>query len=125
MPAVLNKKTIKPGERGVYCGRGSKWGNRNQMRTESDRDAVCDQHEVDLFRDYALLRSLDELRGQNLICFCAPRRCHGDLLLRLANATREERIDWFKRVRARLGASVVTGCDEAWQHREPNDIQAS
>ena len=30
-----------------------------------------------------LLRALDELRGRDLVCFCAPRACHGDLLLRL------------------------------------------
>ena len=35
-----------------------------------------------------LLRALDELRGRDLVCFCAPCPCHGDLLLRLANATR-------------------------------------
>ena len=47
-----------------------------------------------------LLRALDELRGRNLVCFCGPRACHGDLLLRLANATREERIAWWRAVRA-------------------------
>jgi hypothetical protein len=38
----------------------------------------------------------DELRGCNLLCFCAPKACHGDLLLRLANASREERIAWWR-----------------------------
>lgn len=26
-----------------------------------------------------------ELRGKDLICFCAPKKCHGDILIRLAN----------------------------------------
>ena len=43
---------------------------------------------------------LDELRGGDLVCFCAPRACHGDLLLRLANATREARIAWWRAVNA-------------------------
>lgn len=102
MPVVLNKKTMRPDQKGHFCGRGSKWGNRNRMVTESDRDAVCDQHEIDLFHDHALLRALDELRGEDLICFCSPKRCHCDLLLRLANATRQERVDWFVGVRAKL-----------------------
>lgn len=105
MPVVLNKKTMRPGQKGQYCGRGSKWGNRNRMRTEADRDAVCDQHEIDLFHDHGLLRALDELRGEDLICFCAPKRCHCDLLLRLANATRQERIDWFLSVKSKLAAT--------------------
>jgi len=42
-----------------------------------------------------LLRSIGELRGKDLVCFCAPAACHGDLLPRLANATREERIAWW------------------------------
>jgi hypothetical protein len=39
----------------------------------------------------ALLAALDELRGLVLGCWCAPRACHGDLLLRLANATLAQR----------------------------------
>ncbi len=53
---------------------------------------LADQHH--------LLRALDELRGHDLVCFCAPRACHGDLLARLANLTREERIAWWRAVKA-------------------------
>jgi hypothetical protein len=49
---------------------------------------LADQHD--------LLRALDELRGRDLVCFCAPLPCHGDLLLRLANESREERIAWWR-----------------------------
>ena len=34
------------------------------------------------------------------INFCAPRPCHGDLLVRLANTTRDERIAWWRAVKA-------------------------
>jgi Domain of unknown function (DUF4326) len=44
----------------------------------------------------AVPAAVDELRGTDLLCFCAPAACHGDLLLRLANATREERIAWWR-----------------------------
>jgi hypothetical protein len=27
-----------------------------------------------------------ELSGKDLVCFCAPKGCHGDVLLEVANA---------------------------------------
>ncbi|MEM2159611.1 MAG: DUF4326 domain-containing protein [Candidatus Nitrosotenuis sp.] len=27
-----------------------------------------------------------ELRGRDLVCYCAPLECHGDILLAIANA---------------------------------------
>jgi Domain of unknown function (DUF4326) len=32
------------------------------------------------------MASLPELRGKDLLCWCAPEVCHGDELLELANA---------------------------------------
>jgi hypothetical protein len=26
-----------------------------------------------------------ELRGKDLVCFCKPKACHGDILLKIAN----------------------------------------
>jgi hypothetical protein len=34
-----------------------------------------------------LLGALPELRGRNLVCWCAPLPCHADVLLELANVT--------------------------------------
>ena len=65
-------------------------------RIDGDRAAVIAKYETWLRRQHHLLRALDELRGRNLLCFCAPKVCHGDLLLRLANASREERIAWWR-----------------------------
>jgi hypothetical protein len=33
-----------------------------------------------------LINDIHELRGKDLVCWCAPEACHGDVLLRLANA---------------------------------------
>jgi hypothetical protein len=30
------------------------------------------------------MAALPELRGKDLVCWCAPLACHGDLILRLA-----------------------------------------
>lgn len=71
----------------VYIGRPSKWGNPYAMHGEHMRDAVCVQYEAWIQTQPALLAAaVRELRGKDLVCFCAPRRCHGDTLLRIANA---------------------------------------
>ena len=34
----------------------------------------------------------DELKGKDLVCFCAPKLCHGEVLLRIANGTEERNV---------------------------------
>jgi hypothetical protein len=41
-----------------------------------------------LLENEELMAALDELRGLVLGCWCAPRPCHDDVLVRLANDTR-------------------------------------
>lgn len=98
MAKVFNKRLGAPAG-AVYCGRGSKWGNPFRIGVDGDRDAVIVKHGRWLAGQPGLLRSLDELRGEDLVCFCAPQRCHADLLLKLANGSREARIAWWKAVR--------------------------
>jgi hypothetical protein len=95
MCRVLNKHHAGVPAGAVYIGRGSKWGNPFRIGPDGDRAAVIAKYERWLADQHQLLRALDELRGRDLVCFCAPAACHGDLLLRLANATREERIAWW------------------------------
>ena len=94
MCKVLNKHASGSHADAVYIGRGSKWGNPFRIGIDGDRAAVIVKYEWWLRNQHHLLRALDELRGHDLLCFCAPKACHGDLLLRLANASREERIAW-------------------------------
>ncbi len=95
MCTVLNKHAVGSHADAVYIGRGSKWGNPFRIGI-GDRAAVIAKYESWLRNQHHLLRVLDELRGHNLLRFCAPKACHGDLLLRLANASREERIAWWR-----------------------------
>ena len=96
MCKVLNKHMAGSHEDAVYVGRGSKWGNPFRIEIDGDRAAVIAKCETWLRRQHHLLRALNELRACNLLCFCAPKPCHGDLLLRLANASRDERISWWR-----------------------------
>jgi hypothetical protein len=67
-------------------------GNPFRIGVDGDRVAVIANHTRWLRDQHHLLRALDQLRGKDLLCFRTPAACHGDLLLRLANASRVERV---------------------------------
>jgi hypothetical protein len=92
------KEAVPPN--GLRIDRKSKWGNPFVLGRDGDRTAVIFKHERWLADQHELLRSLDELRDRDLICWCHPLPCHGDLLCRLGNATRDERVAWWRRVSA-------------------------
>jgi hypothetical protein len=99
MCKVLNKHHAGVPAGAVYIGRGSKWGNPFVIGKDGDRTAVVDKHERWLVSQPDLLKHIDELRGRDLVCFCAPARCHGEILLRLGNASRDERVAWWRKMR--------------------------
>lgn len=80
-PKVLNKHIDGIPSGAVYCGRGSPYGNPYKIGRDGNRDEVCDKFERDI------LPGLDvsALRGKDLVCYCAPERCHCDDILRKAN----------------------------------------
>ena len=85
MPKVINISTAKDVPRdAVYIGRPSKWGNPFVIGMDGTRAEVVEKYERWL--ETSDLRSqLGELRGKDLVCYCSPLQCHGDVLLRLAN----------------------------------------
>lgn len=87
----------EPGPRVVHCkrerydvyvgrGRGSRWGNPFKSPRDGSRDDVIAKYERWLVGQPELMAALPELRGKVLGCWCAPKPCHADVLLRLANA---------------------------------------
>jgi hypothetical protein len=96
MCKVLNKRVSGVPVGAVYIGRGSKWGNPFRIGADGDRATVIAKYERWLRTQHDLLRALDELSGRDLVCFCAPLACHGDLLASLANANRDARSAWFR-----------------------------
>jgi hypothetical protein len=129
MPKVINLSGRKPQavpEGAVYIGRRirprgnnrwdlpeSKWANpftlpRNATR-EPRAEAIA-KYEAWLFGrlpapdgqtppDMATLRS--ELRGEDLACWCKPKACHGDVLLRLVEL--RAGVPTCRRTRVELG----------------------
>lgn len=86
---VVNKHHKVPYD--VYIGRGSIWGNPYVIGKDGDRDEVIDKYEAHLLGSPHLLDRLAELQGKRLACFCAPKRCHGDVLARYADKQVRER----------------------------------
>lgn len=69
----------------VYIGRGSPFGNPFIIGKDGNRDEVCDKYESMLKSNSTLMSMIKNLKGKDLICYCAPKRCHGDTILKLAN----------------------------------------
>jgi hypothetical protein len=61
------------------------WGNPFVIGRDGTRDEVIAKYHEWIACQPNLLARLEELRGKDLVCFCAPRLCHGDILLELAN----------------------------------------
>lgn len=93
MPKVYNKYHKDAPTDAVYVGRPSKWGNpfshlpnTRASHRVADRDAA-----VACYRKWAMGYSSyiasvkKELKGKDLVCWCAPKACHADVLLEIAN----------------------------------------
>ena len=88
MPRVHNIYHKTAPADAVYIGRGSIWGNPFVIGKDGNRDEVCNKYEAYLLKNDHLLRNLWTLAGKDLVCFCHPKRCHGDILIRYANGGR-------------------------------------
>lgn len=82
MPKVYNRNKEHPSDC-IYIGRGSKWGNPYPITRDISRTVV-----LEMFEHFVLHKlDLEPLRGKNLVCYCAPLRCHGDLILKRLECT--------------------------------------
>ena len=91
MPEVLNfyklGKVVPPGAVYIGRGRGSKYGNPFTIGKDGDRTEVIAKYEAWLPTQPELVAAAKvELRGRDLVCFCAPQACHGHILMRVANS---------------------------------------
>ena len=92
VPKVWNRRDPACPKGAVYVGRPSKWGNpfshlpksiaRYRVKT---RDESITAYRHMLLNAPHLLKDLPELKGKDLVCWCAPAPCHADILVELAN----------------------------------------
>lgn len=85
MPKVLNQKRDGRPAGSVYIGRPTKWGNPFPLGQHLSRAEVVERYEEWLCTE-GPIADIGELRGKDLVCWCAPLQCHGDVLLRKANS---------------------------------------
>lgn len=86
MPKVLNKRKDGLPKDAVYIGRGGPFGNPFVIGRDGNRAEVIAKYRQMIERDPALKdRVIRELNGKDLVCWCAPQACHGDVLLEIAN----------------------------------------
>ena len=108
MTTVINKRarSFEPNANQRYIGRGSIWGNpfthlplsrtkaQFQVKTEEE-SIVCFESwfRERLSNDLNLRQKLLELDGHELVCYCKPAPCHGDVLIKLIEELKWGRID--------------------------------
>ena len=82
---VFNRRHNNVPATAVYIGRPSKWGNPFVIGPDGTRTEVIAKYEAWVRAQPSLMRALPELAGLDLVCWCAPAACHGDVLLRMAS----------------------------------------
>lgn len=92
MPKVFNRRTNKIPLGAVYVGRPSKWGNPYKIGQKVNGLPISRKEAISFYRTswleveiYEGRLDLSELKGKDLVCWCAPLPCHADVLLELAN----------------------------------------
>lgn len=79
-------KVIPPGAVYIGRGRGGHWGNPFQIGNDGTRTDVVEKYREWLLSQPELIeKAKRELAGKDLVCFCAPRACHGDVLTEVVN----------------------------------------
>jgi len=94
MPKVYNKRTDKniPKD-AIYAGRPGRWGNEYRIGAPHPktgrpmtRTDVIQLYQGDIENDPERLEELKQYKGIDWVCWCAPLKCHADVLMELANA---------------------------------------
>lgn len=81
----------------IYIGRPSKFGNPFEIGIDGDREVVIKKFKEWLKsgnnfncknatpeKRIMIINSLGDLKNKTLGCWCAPKPCHGDILVELA-----------------------------------------
>lgn len=94
---VVNKKTHTPTDRDVYIGRGGRGLKCSPLANPYKITKDCTREQsIDMYRSWfdiaitdnpmvthessVILRMAQEPGGVNLVCWCAPLPCHGDVI---------------------------------------------
>lgn len=86
-PRVLNIRKVGVVSGPVFIGRPSEWGNPFVIGPDGSREEVIQKYREWLLGNPELVARVKRLlRGKDLLCYCSPKACHGDVLLEVANS---------------------------------------
>ena len=98
---VVRETTVVHLQRDEYdvrIDRRSKWGNPFTIRKGRPREEVIADYREWIASQPDLLAALPELEGKRLGCWCAPKPCHGDVLVQLVRSVVAARNAELKRL---------------------------
>lgn len=93
---VHNKHHKTAPKDAVYIGRGSIYGNPYVIGKHGTRAEVIDkyrEHLEEYLDDPTTQEALLALDGKDLVCFCAPLPCHGDVLIHAVKYVKDKRAE--------------------------------
>jgi hypothetical protein len=94
-PAVYNTRLPDVPSGAVYVARPSLWGNPFHIQ-DFGRDDSLKMYRLWMMapeQEYLRAAMRRQLRGRDLVCWCAPKPCHADFILRIANTDSDDEID--------------------------------
>lgn len=88
---IVNKHTHRATNNDIYIGRGSVLGNPFKIGSSNDRGTVIAKYKDYILREiaeanekiideFSRIKEVARYNDVNLICFCAPKACHGDVI---------------------------------------------
>jgi hypothetical protein len=102
----------------VYIGRPSIWGNPYVVGKHGSRDQVVEMYSIWLSKQLQAPEFLAEFESlassPGLVCFCAPKRCHGHALI--------EEMKRRRLVPVEVGDKVQWLCNGVYQFAEPHTV---
>lgn len=107
LPMIFNRRNNHIPLGAVYVGRGSPFGN--PFKIVGGRRDKC----LIKYRDWLLTqpdlieRIKRELRGKDLVCYCAPALCHAEILRDIANDLEET--EWVSNIPSKQSLPNITG----------------
>jgi hypothetical protein len=90
---MSHPRVVKIGEAAydIFAARPSKWGNPFVIGIHGTREECIKQYEEWIRTRPELMAALPELRGKVLACYCAPRKCHCEILIKLLEEYENEK----------------------------------
>ena len=103
----------------ISIQRPGKWGNPHRLEARTPlKEAECLLAHAKHLEKSGLIDMVHELRGKVLACTCSPAKCHGDTLVRCADA--EDARAELGKIIEELMAEVEELRERAWREEQPS-----